>query len=373
MRIIRSFLLSLHSFDWILFGIIILLSVVGITAIYSVDLSSNGAFRLVTTQIIAFIIAIIVCFVGANIHIRVYQSATRFIYLFVLFLLLAVLFFGTTISGTKGWFHIGGISFQPAEFAKVSLVLILAWFIDRYGRKFRSWQFFVVTALATIFVIGLIMLQPDLGSASIMAGLWFGLLLVTKIKKRYIILLFSLGIGTFLLGWFILFAPYQRDRIMIFLHPSSHPLGAGYNVTQSLIAIGSGGLFGQGLGFGTQSQLHFLPAAQTDFIFSVIGEELGFVGIFLLLTLYVILYWRLFSIALRCKDDFSTYTVVGVALVLFVQMCTNIGGATGLLPVTGVPLPFVSYGGSSLLISFVLIGLVESVVLNNGGMGISYY
>ncbi len=373
MRIFRSLLISLRSFDWILFGVVTALSIFGITAIYSVDLSGGGTLHLVTTQAIAFVIAIFVCFVGTNIHIRVYQSAARFIYIFVLFLLLAVLFFGTTISGMKGWFHVGGISFQPAEFAKVSLVLVLAWLIDRYGRRFRSWQFFVATGLATLFVIGLIMLQPDLGSAFIMAGLWFGLLLVTKIKKRYIVLLFGVCIGIFLLGWFVLFAQYQRNRILIFLYPSNDPLGAGYNVTQSIIAIGSGGLFGQGLGFGTQSQLHFLPAAQTDFIFSVIGEELGFVGIVLLLSLYVVLYWRLFAIARRCRDDFSAYLVVGVALVLFVQMSTNIGGATGLLPVTGVPLPFVSYGGSSLLISFVLISLVESVVLNEGKMGAHYY
>ncbi len=169
----------------------------------------------------------------------------------------------------------------------------------------------------------------------------------------------------FLIGWFFLFAPYQKDRLLNFVHPERDPLGSGYNVTQSIIAIGSGKMWGRGLGFGSQSQLHFLPEAQTDFIFSVIGEELGFIGVFVVLTLYFMILWRLVYIASQATDDFTVYLVIGVALLFFIQVLVNMGAAVGVLPVTGVTLPFLSYGGSSLLMNLLLIGVVESVVVSN--------
>jgi rod shape determining protein RodA len=235
-----------------------------------------------------------------------------------------------------------------------------------YHRRFDTWQFVVSSGFLMFLLVALIMLQPDLGSAAIIGGIWFAMLFVTRTKKRYIAFILGSGLLAIIMGWLFLFAPYQKDRLLNFVHPERDPLGGGYNVTQSIIAIGSGKLFGRGLGFGSQSQLSFLPEAQTDFIFSVIGEELGFVGIIVVLTLYFLVLWRLVLIASRANDDFTAYFVVGVALLFFIQVLVNVGAAIGVLPVTGVTLPFLSYGGSSLLMNLLLIGVVESVVVSNG-------
>ena len=183
----------------------------------------------------------------------------------------------------------------------------------------------------------------------------------TKTKKRYILGLMGAGVGVFFIGWFFLFAPYQKARLITFLHPESDPLGSGYNVGQSIIAIGAGNLFGRGLGFGSQSQLHFLPEAQTDFIFAVIAEELGFIAVLVVFILYSVLIWRIVALTENCRDDFTVFVLLGIAIMFFVQVMVNVGAATGVLPVTGVTLPFLSYGGSSLVINLFLIGIVESI------------
>jgi rod shape determining protein RodA len=233
--------------------------------------------------------------------------------------------------------------------------------IGRYGRKFYTLRFVIATGLITAVLAGLIMLQPDLGSAIILIGLWLGLLMLTRTRKLFLFLIIGAGAAVFIFGWFFFFADYQKERILTFVDPARDPLGAGYNVTQSVIAIGAGNVFGRGLGFGSQSQLHFLPETQTDFIFAVIAEELGFVGVLLVLVLYFILLWRLTTLARRCQSDFDTYTVLGIALLFFIQIVLNIGAAVGLLPVTGITLPFLSYGGSSLIMNFFLIGIAESI------------
>ncbi|EKD43255.1 MAG: cell division membrane protein [uncultured bacterium] len=166
-----------------------------------------------------------------------------------------------------------------------------------------------------------------------------------------------------MVAWFFLLHPYQKDRVLNFVNPTRDPLGTGYNTTQAMIAIGSGKVFGKGLGFGSQSQLRFLPEAQTDFVFSVIGEELGFAGVVVMLTLFAVLLWRLLVLMDSASDDFASVTVAGIAVILSFQLFINIGANLGLLPVTGVTLPFVSYGGSSIIIDLVLIGIAESMVI----------
>jgi len=286
---------------------------------------------------------------------------SRLIYIIAFVLLVVVLIFGTTVRGTTGWFQIAGFSFQPAEVAKIALILFLAWLIHRHGQRFDTWQFVFSSGFFSALLVGLIMLQPDLGSSLILVSIWFGLLLLTGVKKRYVFLIFFLGIGVFFVSWTFLFADYQKDRLTTFLSLDSDPLGAGYNVSQSIIAVGSGNFFGRGLGFGSQSQLHFLPEAQTDFIFSVLAEELGFVAVLTIFSIYFFMLWRFVKIAKGCSDDFSTYVVLGVTIYFFTQIVINVGGAIGSLPVTGVTLPFLSYGGSSLIANFILIGIVQSV------------
>ncbi|MBI2989935.1 MAG: rod shape-determining protein RodA [Candidatus Magasanikbacteria bacterium] len=354
--------LGLRSFDWILVAAVLILSMVGMAAIYSVDLSRGEDLIFFPTQLLALSLGFLAILVLGFVHISFFESQALLAYLSAFFLLVLVLFFGQTIRGTTGWFRVAGFSFQPAEFAKLALILFLGWRIERQGRRFDRWQFVLATGFMTFLLVGLIIAQPDLGSAAILAGIWFSLLLVSRTKKRYIVSLVGFVVLAMVLGWFFFFQDYQKERLLTFLNPERDPLGAGYNVSQSIIAVGSGKWLGRGLGFGSQSQLHFLPEAQTDFIFSVIGEELGFMGALLLLLVYSVLLWRLVHSARICRSDFGAYTVLGIALMFLLQLLVNIGAAIGMLPVTGVTLPFVSYGGSSLLINCLLIGIAQSAL-----------
>ncbi len=353
---------EMKRFDWLLLALPLGIVAIGLSAIYSIDLSRGDTLTFFPTQTLALFIGLgLVFFLGAF-HITVFRSSAQLTYWLSLLLLVGVLLFGDTIRGTTGWFRILGFSFQPAEFAKVACVLLLSWWMNKQGRRFDRLEFVISSGVATFLICGLILLQPDLGSAAVIGAIWFGMLILAGVKKKYVGgLVLALGLAT-LFSWFFLFQPYQKERVLNFLSPENDPLRSGYNVSQSIIAIGAGGWAGRGLGFGSQSQLHFLPEAQTDFIISVIGEELGFIGISLVLILYIALLWRLLMIAKRCEEDFSAFLLFGTALLFFIQIFVNIGGATGVLPVTGVTLPFLSYGGSSLIINFLLLGIVQSVV-----------
>jgi len=353
--------IRLQYIDWLLPVIVFILVSIGFAAIYSVDLSRGTSLDFFPRQVIAFCIGVVVLFVASQFNVSFYRHMSRFGYVISALALALVLFFGVSIRGTTGWFRFAGFSFQPAELAKVGLILFLAWLITRHGRRFDRWQFVVGSGLATILLSGLILLQPDLGSALILGAIWFGLLFLSRTKLRYIATIVGIGIVSFVCAWFFLFADYQKERLLTFVDPARDPLGSGYNVSQSVIAVGSGKIFGRGLGFGSQSQLHFLPEAQTDFIFAVIAEELGFVAVFMVFTLYVLLFWRLLRIAAQSTDDFSTYVVFGICLLFFIQVILNVGASIGVLPVTGITLPFLSYGGSSLIINLFLIGLAESI------------
>ncbi|MBU0661205.1 rod shape-determining protein RodA [Patescibacteria group bacterium] len=357
----------IFGYDWFLAIVVFILTAIGIAAIYSIDLSRGETLIYFPTQVIASALGLGIMGISGVIHKTRYASSARVLYMVGLLLLMGVLLFGTSIRGTRGWFRIAGFSFQPAEFAKVALVLLLGWWMSKQGRRFDKWEYVLSSGLAAGFYVGLIMLQPDLGSASVLLGVWFLLLLVSRVKKRYIFGFIGIGLVVVIFAWFFLFKTYQKERVLNFVDPGRDPLGDGYNVTQSLIAVGSGQWWGRGLGSGSQSQLHFLPEAQTDFIVAVIGEELGFVGIILLLGMYYLLMWRLVVIARDSNDDFSAYTVMGVLFVFGIQMVVNIGGATGLLPVTGVTLPFVSYGGSSLIMNYFLIGIAMAIYRSNQG------
>jgi len=349
------------GYDGILLVIVIVLSCIGLAAIYSVDLSRGDTLIYFPRQLTVVAIGLITMLVISRFHVSFYESHAKIIYVIAFVLLVAVLFFGVHVNGATRWFRIFGLSFQPAEFAKIALVIFLAWRIDRQARQFQRWQFVVAMAFLTGLLAGLIMLQPDLGSALILGGVWFGVMLLTGIPKRYTIGLVIIGISIAMLSWFFFLQEYQKSRVLTFLDPGRDPLGSGYHVTQSIIAIGAGGLTGRGLGFGSQSQLHFLPEAQTDFIFSVIGEELGFVGSILVIILYALMMYRLARIAFLARTEFASYLTVGITLIFFLHICVNIGGTLGLLPLTGVTLPLISYGGSSVLANFALIGIAESV------------
>lgn len=360
----RNLLENLRRFDWLLLVAVFFLFCLGLTAIYSVGLSeTSGGFSNFKKQIIFGVIGFLLLFafgLGNYSSLRVYN---RLIYIVTLVSILAVLFFGSVVRGTRGWFMIFGLGIQPVELAKICLTILLAKFFSNRLHQFRVTKHVLASLLLTLTLAIPILLQPDLGSAAILFGVWFLLLLIIGLEKKYLIIIIIalLVLGTF--AWALLLHDYQRERILTFINPTADPLGSGYNVAQSIIAVGSGYFWGRGLGFGSQSQLKFIPESQTDFIFAVIAEELGFFGVLLILGLWGLVFYRLIVIARKARDDFGLFVVLGIAIILFLHMFINIGMNVGIMPVTGISLPFLSYGGSFLVASLVMIGITQSVAI----------
>lgn len=358
-RLIRQ----LQRFDWILFLSVLVLFAFGISAIYSVELSRESSeFVLVRKHVIAFVIGLVLLFIAANSNYLLLRSYGRFLYILGVLLLVGVLFFGTTLNGTTGWFIVGNVSFQPVEFMKFALAVQLARYFGEHARRRFGWREIFGSGLLVAIPTGLTLLQPDLGSAILLVGMWLVVMFFAGIRVRHVSALVVAGILVSIIAWTFLLADYQRDRLIVFMNPEIDPLASGYNITQARIAIGSGQLLGRGLGFGSQSQLKFLPESQTDFIFAVIAEELGFIGVMVVLTAIAIILWRVLSSASQARDNFTGYLAVAIFAILFVQMSVNIGVNLSMFPTTGVALPFVSYGGSSLLVSLLMIGVIQSII-----------
>lgn len=339
-----------------------LLCCLGLAAIYSVELSRDSPnFSFFDKQLTFFLIGIVLCFIFSTIHYSFLYLYSRWLYAGTFVLLVLVLLFGSTLRGTTGWFILGGLGFQPVELAKVALIVVLARFFCNRFQNFNQIKHVVASGLLTIGLAGLVVFQPDLGSALVLCGTWFILLLLTKIKKIYLFLMIGIVVAAIVFSWFFVLQDYQQERILTFLKPQQDPLGSGYNVQQAVIAIGAGNFWGRGLGLGSQSQLKFIPESQSDFIFAVIAEELGFVGVAMVLILFAIVFWRLIVGAQKAPDDFGQFLLLGIAIMFFIHIVINIGMNLGVMPVTGIPLPFLSYGGSFLVVSLSLIGCAESV------------
>ncbi len=360
----KRLLFLLSRLDWLLFGAAMVLIAFGLAAIYSVALSIESTdFGNVEKQLVAIAIGLsVVVFLSAS-NYKLLRSWTLVIYFGGVLLLVGVLFFGSTIRGTTGWFDFGLFSFQPVEFMKIALVLTLAKYFSEKARRQFGWRELLASGVLTAIPVALTMLQPDLGSALMLIGIWSVLIFFAGLKWRQALLVGLLALLFGLFSWFVLFDTYQHERILTFIDPSRDPLGRGYNVTQAIIAVGSGEWFGRGLGFGSQSQLKFLPESQTDFIFAVIAEELGFVGVLFILGAFALLFTRLFRLIRFSREDYTTYLLLGVIAIIFLQVLVNIGMNLGLLPVTGIGLPLVSYGGSSIIMALALIGIAESVAV----------
>ncbi len=355
---IRSFLLGT---DWVLVLSVLTLAAFGLAAIYSIDLGRGLGFGQTKTQVFALVLGLVLMFALSRVPKSAWRSYSLLAYVLGVLVLLYVVLFGVEIRGTRGWIIFAGFSFQPVEFMKVGMVLFMAYLIERSGRAFATFTFFSKTALYAVVPVLLVLLQPDLGSAITLFVVWLGLVLMVGIKRRYVLLLAVGLVVVAVLGWLFVLQGYQKDRIMTFIDPNRDPLGAGYNVQQSIIAVGSGRVFGRGLGQGSQTQLRFLPEAQTDFIFSVIAEELGFIGVSVVFIAFIALWYRLIRIALAAKDDFGLFVVLGATMLIFGEVGINVGATLGSMPVTGIALPFVSAGGSSLLLHLILIGILLSV------------
>ncbi len=361
---IRSALGNLRKFDWILFVAVFLLFCLGLAAIYSVGLSQSDAginnFR---KQVFFGGIGFLLLSIVGLSNYSFWRVYSRILHAVSLIALVAVLFFGSTINGTRGWFVIFGMGIQPVELAKIVLIILLAKFFSNRLQQFRAFKHIFVSFFMVLSFVFFVMLQPDFGSALVLLGIWFLLLVLTGLEKKYYVMLMAGGLVLGSIAWSFLLADYQQERIKVFLQPTADPMGRGYNVSQAIIAIGSGGLFGRGLGFGSQSQLRFIPESQTDFLFAVIAEELGLFGVVLVLGLFAVIFYRLMVVARRAADDFGLFLVLGITILFFLHVFVNIGMNMGIMPVTGISLPFLSYGGSFLLVCFLLVGIVESVAV----------
>jgi len=282
-------------------------------------------------------------------------------YFVVVALLIVLLVFADPVQGARSWFNLGSFSFQPADLAKLVFIALLAKYFSRRHVEMKHPRHVILSAAYAGVIILLVLVQPDLGTAVILGFVWLGLVLVSGISKKHLAVLFMLGAVAASGLWFFGLHDYQRTRIIAFVNPAADIRGAGYNAYQAVVAVGSGELLGKGIGYGTQSKLRFLPEYETDFIFASFAEEWGFVGIVLVLTLYGLLLTRLLSIARRAATNFDTFFTIGVAIVLGAHIFIHAGINLGLLPVTGTTIPFMSYGGSHLVMEFAALGIVASL------------
>lgn len=274
-----------------------------------------------------------------------------------LFVLTLLFVLGNVAKGAQSWFSFGGFSFQPSDIMKLIVIIVLAKYFSRRHVEIANVRHIIVSAIYTAIPFVLIALQPDFGSAMIVLGLWFGLVLVSGISKKHLFAVLFIGLASVALLWAFVFKPYQKARIINFVNPLADIRGSGYNVYQSTIAVGSGGIFGKGVGYGTQSRLNYLPEYRTDFIFAAFAEEWGFIGSILLLILYAVLLTRLISFAYVANSNFEALFIYGVVIWFGLHMIINVGMNIGLLPVTGIPLPLMSYGGSHLLAEMIALGM----------------
>jgi rod shape determining protein RodA len=319
-----------------------------------------GSLFYVRRQLIYVLAGIVLCFLVSSIDYHEIEKIATPLYFIAVISLLYVIFFGKTTAGARRWIVIAGFDFQPSEFAKIALICFLANYFYKQREKIPYFIYFSLPFLFTIIPMLLIFRQPDLGSSMVFLAILLCMIFVAGIKWKHIIVMFLIGVASFPILWSFL-KDYQKNRLILFINPNLDPLGAGYNVIQSKVAIGSGGLFGQGLFSGIQSQLKFLPAQHTDFVFSVIGEEMGFFGALLLLTLFIFVLWKGIKIAQDAPDLLGTFLATGVVAFLFFHIFINIGMAMGLIPATGLPLSFISYGGTFMISNFIAIGILFSV------------
>ena len=392
------------KFDVPTFAIVTFLTCIGFLAIYSSTRNTVLEHGNFLKQIISWAIAVLVFIGVCSIPVRFFRTIAAPAYAVALSLLVLVLVIGRAVGGQKCWIFLGSFSFQPSEVAKFATVLALALFLSRPQTDLEKIKDIVIAIAIGLLPVGLIMLEPDLGSSLIFFGVilvmlfWKGISLfglffvlapvVCAIASLFgtiffvgalvvvlVVLIFfkkdiflsgsilglNLASGFFVEYVFNILSPHQQTRILSFVDPTADPLGSGYNSMQAKIAIGSGGLFGKGFLAGNQTQLHFIPEQWTDFIFCVIGEEFGFIGSLLVIVLFAILFSRLLKIASVAKDDFLGLVVIGVMTIYFIHFVVNVGMAIGIMPVIGLPLPFISYGGSALLTNMIMLGTVLNI------------
>jgi len=352
----------LRLMDPVLNFVMLLLVVVGILFIYSAAFNkSEGVSKLFyQRQMIWFCLSLVVYFIFLSWDYRSIAKSAPLFYLAAIFFLLLVMFIGNRILGAQRWLSLGGFAFQPSEFSKLALIIALSAYLTRFSH-YRNKIRYTFGALVLVGVPMLLILkQPDLGTAMILLPIFMTMLYVAAVPLKYLCVLIGTGISLSPFMWLVL-KEYQKNRLLVFLNPERDPLGAGYNLIQSKIAVGSGGLFGKGWLEGTQNQLHFLPERHTDFIFSVIGEEWGFVGASVILLLYFVLITGALNVADKSQDLTGKVMASGIAAFFIAHVFINIGMTVGIMPITGLPLPFLSYGGTSLITMTAALALLQNI------------
>ena len=356
----------MKKIDYLLLITIICISIFGIVMIYSssyvwAEYKFHDPFKFLKNQSLFFIIGFFLMMIISKIDYKIYYSKSKQILFLALILLILVLIpgIGTVRNGSRSWFGIGSFGVQPSEFAKIAIIIFSSKYLSGNEKDIKFFFKGVFPLLLlTLFLFFLIMLQPDFGTGVILVMSVIGIMFVAGVDFKFFFKLGILGVvGIIIL---IIIAPYRLERILSFLNPWADPLGSGFQIIQSLYAIGPGGLFGFGLGKSRQKHF-YLPEPQTDFIFSIISEEFGFLGIILVSTFFITIIYRCFMISKRCNDTFGKYLSFGLSFSLAFQTVLNLMVVVGLIPVTGVTLPFLSYGGSSLLITLCSMGIILNI------------
>lgn len=352
---------ALKRIDWLLVLFIIPIIISGLVTMKNFAGEGGGVFF--EKQLIWLMVGFAVFFIFSFIDFRFLKRTDVLVTIFLLncLILLSLFILGEAAFGSKSWFDFGFFSFQPVDVMKLVLVLILAKYFSRRHVEIKDIKHIFISGFYALVPFVLVLFQPDFGSAMIIGFIWLGMVLVSGISKVHLLAVFTAVVLLFVFFWFFVFAPYQKARIVNFIHPLADVRGTGYNAFQSTIAVGSGELTGKGVGFGTQSRLKFLPQPQADFIFAAYAEEWGFIGSILILSLYGLVIWRILYSATLGAHNFEILFGMGIVIFFMSHILINVGMNLGLMPVTGIPLPFMSYGGSHLMVEFAGLGILMSM------------
>lgn len=351
-----------RNFDKALLIVTLIIFIIGLSSIYSATYTEGAPSRsnLVFKQMLWMAIGLFFLFIILNIDYQRFIDWAYILFVLNIIFLILVLIHGRVRLGAQRWFAIGGFGFQPSEFAKLTLILALSSYLGNRAKFSYQISDLIIPFIIVFIPVSLIYMQPDLGTALILVPILFSMLIVRGARLRHLIFIIISGLASAPLLWHML-KDYQRQRLSVFINPNADPLGAGYTMIQSRIAIGSGFLMGKGWLSGTQNQLNFLPERHTDFIFSVVGEEGGFIGCMVLIGLYAFLIYKGLKIAQSTSDAYGRLMATGIVAMLACQIIINIGMASGFMPVVGLPLPLVSYGGSSLITTVISIALLLNI------------
>lgn len=354
------FFLRKVSIDWYIVGALIPLLTMSLLTMNSFTGVGNYAER----QLVWILISFTVFFVLSFVDFRFLRRTSVIVSLYAISILALLVLFGVghVAKGAKSWVNLGLFSIQPSDPVKLVMILLLAKYFSRRHIQIANIRHIIVSAVYTGIVALLVALQPDFGSAITICAIWFGMVLVSGISKKHLAAVFLIGLVSFTLMWNYGFKEYQKARIMNFIHPLADIRGTGYNAYQAMITVGSGEVYGKGIGYGTQSRLKFLPEYQTDFIFAAFSEEWGFIGVVMLFILYAIIIGRILLWATRGETNFETLFAVGLTIFFMTHLIINIGMNIGIMPVTGIPVPFMSYGGSHVLTEFIGLGILMGMI-----------